>query len=102
MEPLHQRTPINTAFDAYVDEVDLLESEAAAQKPMLGYPSNCHQLKALLPLHNILHRDYTLNNCGDPLDNVEKPWKFNSLKQEGRLLTRLMEPWGGSPENCWG
>ncbi|KAL7479670.1 hypothetical protein ACHAW6_005397 [Cyclotella cf. meneghiniana] len=97
-----ERTSVNAAFDAYLDEVDHAEAEVAAQKPMLGYPLNCHQMRPLLPLHATLHRDYTLNNCGDPLENVEKPWRLNTLKQEGRLLTRLMERWGGSPQNCWG
>ena len=98
----HQRTPVNAEFDAYLDEMDREESKVAAQKPMLGYPLNCHEMKALLPLHATLHRDSTLNNCGDPLDDVEKPWKLNTLKQEGNLLRRLMVPWGGNPGNCWG
>jgi histidine decarboxylase len=98
----YQRTPVNAAFDAYLDEMDHLESEVASQKPMLGYPLNCHENLPLLPLHATLHRDSALNNCGDPFDNAEKPWKLNTLKQEGILLRRLMEPWGGNSENSWG
>lgn len=98
----YQRAPVNPAFDRYLDEMDEEESKVASQKPMLGYPLNCHEMKPLLPLHATLHRDSSLNNCGDPLDGAEKPWKLNTLKQEGRLLRRLMEPWGGNPEKCWG
>lgn len=96
------RVPVNAAFDEYLDEMDREESKVAAQHPMLGYPLNCHEMKPLLPLHATLHRDSALNNCGDPLDNAEKPWKLNTLKQEGRLLRQLMRPWGGNPENSWG
>lgn len=98
----YQRLPVNPEFDQYLDEMDREESNVASMKPMLGYPLNCHEMKPLLPLHATLHRDSALNNCGDPLDNVEKPWKLNTLKQEGRLLRRLMEPWGGNEKSCWG
>jgi hypothetical protein len=78
----YQRLPVNPEFDQYLDEMDKEESNVASMKPMLGYPLNCHEMKPLLPLHATLHRDSALNNCGDPLDNVEKPWKLNTLKQD--------------------
>ena len=93
---------VNAEFDAYLNEIDHLEAEVAAQKPILGYPLNCHNLKPLLSLRVSLHRDFTLNNCGDPLDNIEKPYKLNTLEQEGRLITTLLKHWNGTLDNSWG
>lgn len=98
----HGRISVNPEFDAFLDEMDHAEAEVAAQKPMLGYPLNNNQLRPLIDLHAMLHRDFTLNNCGDPMENVEKPWKLNTLKQEQRVITRLMKCWGGTPSKCWG
>jgi histidine decarboxylase len=90
------------AFLDFVADMEKAEAEVAAQPPMLGYPMNNHELQPLLKVHGIVHRDFTSNNCGDPLGEVEKPWRTHTLHTERTLLRLLMAPWGGDETSAWG
>lgn len=93
-------------FDEYLAHVDALEQRELGDKPpMIGFPMNLRQVDKLSAFRNVLARHAVQNNCGDPFSatgNKDRPFSFNTLDSERKLLEKLMADWGGDPSNTWG
>lgn len=89
-------------FAAFVEEIRCAEEEASVGPKGMGYPMNFHEIAELAELRNLNSRNFICNNCGDPFNQAEPGWRSNTFKTEARLMKQLMEPWGGTEENCWG
>lgn len=90
-------------FTEFVKYIDQQEQEASEKGPTgMGYPMNFNRIQDLAEVRNINNRNFICNNCGDPFNEGEPGWRSQTFATEKKLLLQLMEPWGGSEDNCWG
>jgi len=89
-------------FTEFVRQIDEAEEAAGKGPKGMGYPMNFHRISELAELRNINTRNFICNNCGDPFSLSGSGWKSNTFQTERNLMKQLMEPWGGTEENCWG